>query len=276
MTRFALQPWISSAVAPRILLAVGLCAIAAAPAPAADDACVAKAREVLTKHADAVVRVTATVQQDMAGFGIQLGGMGGEQKGTAVGLVVDPSGIVVLSTSELNPTAAMMADMEVNVGGERKKIELKTKLSQPVIHLADGTEVPARIAIEDADTGLTYLVPEKKAAKPFASLPPDSGAEPRVLDDVILLSRLVKHSGRDPSVNLTRITAVVTKPRRGYPVGAQSGAAFDRDGRFFGVVTQRPEPIAGFGNTLMPLVIPAADIAQVAAQVREQGEPAGK
>ena len=276
MTRFALQPWISSAVAPRILLAVGLCAIAAAPAPAADDACVAKAREVLAKHADAVVRVTATVQQDMAGFGIQLGGMGGEQKGTAVGLVVDPSGIVVLSTSELNPTAAMMADMEVNVGGERKKIELKTKLSQPVIHLADGTEVPARIAIEDADTGLTYLVPEKKAAKPFASLPPDSGAEPRVLDDVILLSRLVKHSGRDPSVNLTRITAVVTKPRRGYPVGAMNGAAFDRDGRFFGVVTLRPEPTAGIGSSFMPQVIPAADIAQVAAQVREQGEPAGK
>ena len=277
MTRSALQPWISSAIAPRILLAVGLFAIAAAPAPADDAACVAKAREVLAKHADAVVRVTATLQQDMAGFGVQLGGMGGEQKGTAVGTVVDPSGIVVLATAELNPTAAMMADgLEVNVDGEQKKIKLKTKISQPVIHLADGTEVPARIAIEDADTGLTYVVPEKKAVKPFASLPPGPEAGPRVLDDVILLSRLAKHSGEEPSVILTRISAVVTKPRRGYAVGGANGAAFDRDGRFFGVATLRTEPTAGIGGSFMPLVIPAADIAQVAAQVREQGEPAGK
>jgi hypothetical protein len=215
MTRSALQPWISSAIAPRILLAVGT--------------------------------------------------------------VVDPSGIVVLATAELNPTAAMMADgLEVNFGGERKKIKLKTKISQPVIHLADGTEVPARIAIEDPDTGLTYVVPEKKAVKPFASLPPGPEAGPRVLDDVILLSRLAKHSGEEPSVILTRISAVVTKPRRGYAVGGANGAAFDRDGRFFGVATLRTEPTAGIGGSFMPLVIPAADIAQVAAQVREQGEPAGK
>jgi hypothetical protein len=42
------------------------------------------------------------------------------------------------------------------------------------------------------------------------------------------------------------------------------------------VATLRTEPTAGIGSSFMPLVIPAADIAQVAAQVREQGEPAGK
>jgi hypothetical protein len=125
----------------------------------------------------------------------------------------------------------------------------------PRILLAVGLFVDP--AIEDPDTGLTYVVPEKKAVKPFASLPPGPEAGPRVLDDVILLSRLAKHSGAEPSVILTRISAVVTKPRRGYAVGGANGAAFDRDGRFFGVATLRTEPTAGIGS-LMPLVIPAA------------------
>jgi hypothetical protein len=50
----------------------------------------------------------------------------------------------------------------------------------------------------------------------------------------------------------------VTKPRRGYAVSGANGAAFDRDGRFFGVATLRTEPTAGIGSSFMPLVIPAA------------------
>ena len=188
---------------------------------------------------------------------------------------------MVLAAAELNPTGAIPAEgFEISVDGERKKIEMKTKFSQPVIHLADGTEVPARIALEDPDTGLMYVVPEQKAAKPFASMPPEPGREPGVLDELILVSRLEKQYGDEPSVSLARITSVVTKPRRGYVVGGTSGAAFDHDGRFVGVTTIRlPSLAAGAGRSsfaALPLVVPAADVAEVAAQVREQADPAGQ
>ena len=274
MTRPVAQPRSSSARAGHILLAAGLLSsLAATSAPAADAESVAKAKEVLAKHAEAVVRVTATIKQDMAGFGIQFGGMGGEQTGSAIGTVVDPSGIVVLVMSELKP---LMGSVTMVVDGEEKKIEPKTEISKPVIHLADGTEVPARIAIEDSDTGLMYVVPEKKAAKPFAAVPPDPGKEPGMLDELILVARLEKQFGNEPTVTLARIMSVVTKPQRGYVVGGgTSGAAFDRDGRFVGLTAVQWAGPRAF--TALPLVVPAADIAEVVAQVREQGaEPATK
>jgi hypothetical protein len=250
-----------------------LAAAAALPQKPAVADLPAKARQVQEAHAASVVRVTATVKQDMAGFGIQLGGAGSESTVDAIGTVVDPSGIVVVPRGQLNPMGMMMGDgMEVNIGGERRKIEMKTELSRPVIHLADGTEVPARIALEDPDGGLTYLAPEQPLAKPLASVPAEAAAEPKPLDDMILVSRLPKTYGNEPAVTLARVKAVVTKPRRGYvPEGGEMGAAFDQEGRFVGVATLRMPSMKDLqrGTSPVILIIPAADIATVARQVRE-------
>jgi len=250
-----------------------LAAAAAVPQTPAIADLPAKARQVQAAHAASVVRVTATVKQDMAGFGIQLGGAGSESTVDAIGTVVDPSGIVVVPRGQLNPMGMMMGDgMEVNIGGERRKIEMKTELSRPVIHLADGTEVPARIALEDPDGGLTYLAPEQPLAEPLASVPAAAAAEPRPLDDMILVSRLPQTYGNEPAVTLARVKAVVTKPRRGYvPEGGEMGAAFDQEGGFVGIATLRMPSMKDLqrGTSPVILIIPAADIATVARQVRE-------
>lgn len=253
----------------------GLAAWAAVPLPCSAGDVAATARDVLARHADAIVRVTATLKQDMAGFGIQFGGGGGERMAEAIGTVIDPTGIVVVASAALNPTGAMMAEgIEFNVAGERKKIEMKTEMSKPVIHLAEGTEVPARIALEDPDSGLTFIVPEKHDGKAFACMTAEAAVDVRPLDEVILVSRLGKQYGSAPAAAIARIKAVVTKPRRGaVPEGFEHGSAFDQNGRFLGVTTIRMPSIrdtSGGMEMPMPLIIPAADLAELAAQVREQ------
>lgn len=274
MTRPVARPWSSFAKCSRILAAVGLLAPLSATGPSFADDVAAKGRDLVARQAAAIVRVTATVKQDKAAFGIQFG-TGGERTANAIGTVVDPSGIVVLAMGELKP---QVGDVMIMVDGERKKFEQKSEISKPVIHLADGTEVPARIALEDPETGLACVVPEKPLDKPLACVPFQDGPQPRQLDHVMLISRLGEKSGHEPSVQVTRIAAVVSKPRRSYNVGEMfsGGAWFDLDGRFIGVTTPviwRPE--AGDFSSVSYVITPAADIADLAAQVREQrGKPA--
>ena len=259
-----------------VALVVGLAAGAAVPSWVAADELADKGRELVAKHAPAVVWVTANIKQDMAAMGVQFGGMpgqAGERRTTAIGTVVDPSGIVVVATNRLKPPLGMVSMMIVD--GQAKPIETKTELSKPVIQLADGTEVPARIALEDPDTGLTYLAPDKPLKEPLASMPPERAAELRQLDQVFQISREGKKLGTVPNVSIGRISAVLTKPRRGYvPGGAlRFGPYFDESGRFVGVASiQTPKDIqVGFTDgEIITLIIPAADLAEAVAQVRDQ------
>lgn len=259
-----------------VALVVGLAAGAAVPSWVAADELADKGRELVAKHAPAVVWVTANIKQDMAAMGVQFGGMlgpAGDRRTTAIGTVVDPSGIVVVATNRLKPSLGMVKMMIVD--GEAKPIETKTELSKPVIQLADGTEVPARIALEDPETGLTYLAPDKPLTKPLASMPQEAAAELRHLDPVIQISRQGKNLGTVPTVGIGRISAILTKPRRGYvPEGVlRFGPYFDQGGRFVGVASiQMPKDLqAGFTDgDITTLIIPAADLAEAIAQVRDQ------
>lgn len=165
------------------------------------------------------------------------------------------------------------------VDGEEKKIEMKTEFSKPVIHLADGTELAARIVLEDPDTSLTYVVPEKPAAKPFVAVPWEAVGVPRQLDEVLLVSRLGKNLGDEPSAAFARITAVISKPCRGYdiPTSFQFGPAFDRAGKFIGCTSMLTATASSPMASVSFLIIPAADIAEVAKQVREKmAKPAAR
>ena len=78
-----------------------LAAAAALPQKPAVADLPAKARQVQEAHAASVVRVTATVKQDMAGFGIQLGGAGSESTVDAIGTVVGTAGVGSLTFAVL-------------------------------------------------------------------------------------------------------------------------------------------------------------------------------
>ena len=79
-----------------------------------------------------------------------------------------------------------------------KEIEPRIEISQPAIHLADGTEVPARLALEDPDTGLACVVPEKPLKKPLAGVPIQDRPQPGQFDQVVGIARHSVTFRREP------------------------------------------------------------------------------
>jgi hypothetical protein len=222
-----------------------------------------------------------------------LGGMFGrqEQKVEAVGTVIDESGLTVLSYTMLDPSAMFNAAMQnVNVGGGENKVEFKTELSGVKIRLADGTEVPAKLILRDDDLDLAFVMPTEAGKKlPFLKLGEGGAAgasDVKPLDPLVVIWRLGQSLDRQPAVAISRVSAVVTKPRTFYlctGVEAMGTPAFTGDGKPLGIVVMRKQGLEGAGGGLMslassggisPIVIPAADVMEVAQQaLAKKDEP---
>ena len=90
---------------PRTLLCVAtvIALLGAAGAPAADIA--PKAREILSRAQNSLITVSALSKLDMGGSGlpVRLGALGEAQEASCGGLVIDASGLTVVSYSALNP-----------------------------------------------------------------------------------------------------------------------------------------------------------------------------
>ena len=264
-------------------------ALGAAPAARAEDRTADAARQVFEKHQNAVVWVTAVMKMRAGGA---LGGMFGrqEQKVEAVGTVIHESGLTVLSYTMLDPTAMLNAAMAGAGGGlGEEKIEFKSDLSGVKIRLGDGTEVPARLVLKDDDLDLAFVLPTDKSKKlPFLKLDAKADApKVKTLDEVVSLWRLGQALDRQPAVATGRVAAVVNKPRTFYVCGGIEqgigGPAFLADGTPLGVMVFRKQgadaSMRGLfsmssGNGMSTVVVPAADVLEVAQQALSKKEEA--
>lgn len=247
----------------RVGLAFLMLALAAGRAGADDAAVVATARDLLTKHQEAIVWVSAVVTIQIPG-----GSRAPEQEAETLGTVVDPSGLVIISLEAMNPVSKLMRlGMNVRTQGINLR-DIKSELSQVKIRLADGTEVPAKVVLEDSDLGLSFLRPEPPAEgtepRTFASIALETGAAAEVLDQVIELRRLGKTLDSEPAVGLERVTAVVKKPRELFCTSTKGEGTpvFTADGKLLGIGVTNAE-----GSTV---VVPTIDIVPIADQAKEQ------
>ena len=268
-------------ISPYLTMAIAVVAVFSSVAPAEEEP-VAAAREVFAREQKSVVWVSAVMKM-RAGGG--LGAMMGrqEQKVESVGTVIDESGLTVLSYSVLDPSALLNAAMQ-NAGGGvaegENKIEFKTELSGVKIRMADGTEVPAKLVLRDDDLDLAFVMPTQPGKKfPHLNLTAAGNApEVKPLDLLIVLWRLGQSLDRQPAVAISRVSAVVSKPRTFYlcsGVESLGTPAFTADGKPLGIVVMRKQGLdAGSGNFMSmmssggisPIIVPAADVAEVAQQ----------
>jgi len=258
--------------------------IAAGSAPAGQGAEIERARQILKQHQDAVIWVSAVLK--MSGFG----GRTQEQKAEAVGTVIDPSGLTVVSLSMLDPMSLVMG--LASSMGEGLDLNLKTQFSDVKMRLPDGTEIPATLVLKDPDLDLAFLLPEKKegtALPKFTSIKLDGKPKAQVLDRIVMLSRHGKTLDRQPSVNLTRVSAVIRKPRTFYVVGASpmlggglGTPAFTVGGEVLGISLMRKGPRTGgmsslFSGGMSAVILPAEDVREAAQQaLKKKDQKAAK
>ena len=267
----------------RILAAMGVVLVMGGVAVAVDDD-VAAALKTQKTYEKAVVHISAVLNVTAEGPLAQMMGGAKEQKITVVGTVIDPSGLAVTSATSLNPTAAM-SGMKLNVGGQEMTLSFKTEIGDVKYRFADGTEVPARIVLKDPELDLAFIAPEKPLDKQtkskFAVVNlSDAAKKVAVLDKVVTLGRLGKDLNYTSSVQIGRISAVVTKPRTFYVGAAGIGVpVFTAKGKLVGICVTRRKRGAqasrsamsmASGLSMSPVILPAADVKETAAQAKAE------
>jgi hypothetical protein len=105
----------------------------------------------------------------------------------------------------------------------------------------------------------------------------EDSSEAKLLNDVITISRLGKNLHREVEINLSRVAAVIKKPRTLYTLsgGTEPGVpVFAADGKLVGIVTTRKG--AGNANSMMMkarlVVVPADDMVDTAKQALKKTE----
>ena len=265
-------------------LAYALAAILLGSSFALADEAADAGRRVLGRYQDAVITVKLVVSYTMS-----VGGNDrqSESKTEAVGTVIDPSGLTVISLSTIDPSSMLKARMR-----QMGDVKIDSAVKDAKLVLADGTEIAAEIALRDKDLDVAYVLPVEKPAKPLAAVDLTHAAKPQVLDQVICLNRLGKVADRVVAVSAERVDALVERPRPFYVLaaGGSSGVGspvFSLSGEPLGVILIRNAPSdseaniasmfsGGSGLGIMPIIVPAADILEDAKQALEAKKPAAE
>jgi hypothetical protein len=244
---------------------------------AADSA--AAGRQIHARYQDALVTVKLVVKYSMT-----FGGRDDqrESKTEAIGTVIDPSGLTIISLTSIDPSTLMKNQMR----GMSQEMKVDAEVKDAKIVLADNTELPATVVLRDKDLDVAFLRPTEKPAKPLTAIDLAQAGKPQILDEVVCLNRLGKVANRVVAVSLERIDALVERPRPFYILspGGSSGIGspvFNLAGDILGIVLIRNTPTDGEANFasmfsgssgsmgFMPVIVPAADLLEDAKQALE-------
>ena len=195
-------------------------------------------RDVAKKWQDAIVSVRVSLKVRMSMGGREVQSM--DDTVETVATVIDPSGLTVMSLSSLDP-GAMMSRLMGAASGE-DKMQIVSEPSDVRMRLPDGRELPARIVLRDQDLDLAFIRPTAKPLAPLTAINLSDSATPRVLDDVVVLSRMGRVGGWAPSAVTYGVAAIIEKPRTFFVLAGQAGTstpAFLPNGKLVGLLTVR-------------------------------------
>ncbi|MCZ6602471.1 MAG: serine protease [Planctomycetota bacterium] len=207
------------------------------------------ARALAAKSSKAIVTVELVVT--IKGGGMMGGGGDEEQEIEVVGTVIDPSGLTVVSASEIDPTSmlkALLGGMAEMLGGG----DMDSEVKETLIVLEDGTEFEADVVLKDEDLDLAFIRPRDTETK-FDWIELEPRTKPlEMLEEIFVLSRLGRLQNRVPALSLGTVKAIVKGPRTFYicDEDASSGSlgclAFDSKGQPLGLFVMKQ--MAGGGS----------------------------
>jgi S1-C subfamily serine protease len=242
----------------------------------------AAAREVVKRWQDAIVNVRVVLKMRMSMSGREM--QSTEEPIEAVGTVIDPDGLTVLSLSALNP-AAMMNKIIGGMAGGQERLDIGGEPTDLKIRTADGREVTAKIVLRDEDLDLAFIRPAAKPEKPLVAVNLSDPARPALLDPVVILSRLGRVGGWTSAASIQTVGAIIEKPRTFYVIengmtGGMGTPAFTPSGKVVGVLTIRSVQSGRIGMMsmmagpqqlgLLPVILPAADVLEIAKQAPDK------
>jgi hypothetical protein len=235
-------------------------------------------RDVAKKWQNGVVNVRVSLKVRMSMGGREVQSM--DDTVEAVATVIDPGGLTVMSLSSLDPGGMMSRIMGAAGGPADQKMSVVSEPSDVRIRLADGKELPAAIVLRDQDLDLAFIRPTTKPASPLTAVNLSDAGTPLVLEDLIVLTRLGRVGGWSPATTLYSVGAIIDKPRTFFVLNGPAGTgtpAYQSNGKIVGLLTIRqidPGRMSMFGLMggtegagMMVVVLPAADVLEIAKQI---------
>ncbi|MBI5155450.1 trypsin-like peptidase domain-containing protein [Candidatus Poribacteria bacterium] len=194
-----------------------------------------------------------------------------EEKSEAIGVVLDGTGLVLTSLSNIDPAAVYQ---RLN-NDQAEQMNFTTTVKTIKYILDDNTEIEATVVLRDNDLDLAFLRPLQPPATPMVSIDITKSIEPNLVDEAFTIARTGKISKRSLLCMTGEIQGIVTKPRTYYiphaelTSGGTGSPVFGADGTVIGVVLLHVMPSAGSSERdeqVIPVVIPASEIQEIAAQ----------
>jgi S1-C subfamily serine protease len=257
------------------VLAVAM-VLAAGPARAQDTR--AAARELVKKWQDAVVNVRVVVKLRTSVKGREV--QSSDDTIETIGTVIEPGGLTVVSLGSINPGGLLTKLM----GARGADVDIASEPTDVKLRLADGRELEATIVLRDEDLNIAFIRPTAPPDKPLVAINLADAAQPALLDEVIVFGRLGRVGGWAPAAALRDIGGIIVKPRTFYVLAGEAAGvgtpAFLPNGKVVGVLTLRQVPTEGSsslaamngpeGLGLLAVILPAADVLEIAKQVTEK------
>jgi len=191
---------------------------------------------LLERYGPAVVSLKLTLKTEMEGTGAPPE----ETTDEAVGVVVDPSGLILLWNSSIS--AGRMADLFQEMGSQQGGFKVKVTATDVRVTLAGEThDRRAFVAAADSDLDLAFVQLEEMPDAPLPFVDFSRPAEVAIGDPVVAVSRLSSSFDRAPYFDQVRIVGRVEQPRSAWILGGgnatQGGMPyFAADGRPAGVL----------------------------------------
>lgn len=241
-------------------------------------------KKLSDSHKDAVVWLSVLSKTSMGAEGevpaqikAALAGQDKEEKSEVTGTVIDTSGLIVTALGGLDKSS-MVDGQSVNTPMGEIKLKASSEIKEIKVITADGSEVPADLVMKDEDLGLAFVKvrsdsDEAKGVE-FTAIDLADSAPGALLDECIALGRLDESLNREPSLLTSEISGMTVRPRMFYRVNTDAVGCpvFLANGKLLGIsVLRQPKGgSAGSGQIqITPVILPAADVAKIAAQAKE-------
>ncbi|MEM7011667.1 MAG: trypsin-like peptidase domain-containing protein [Verrucomicrobiota bacterium] len=233
----------------RYLITILLTAIGFQASAVAQSATTLAAREVYTKHQDALVVITAISTIHFTTDGAPLPTQ--DRKAQTLGTIINKKGLIMISNSAIDMAVGMVGNRGRPAGSDGWVTvqSAQSRFQEIQVNLSDGSEFHATKVDEDLELDVAFLlldqnqVASRTAPLPFVDLSNKiTEGDVSIADEVIGLSRSSPVYAYIPSVIPGYITAISKRNVTYYITTAgtaQGIPIFSLDGKFVGLTVQR-------------------------------------
>jgi len=244
------------------------------------DPSIEAARKILTERQDSVLWISGVCKVSYTtegGSGEPVNIPDQERTVEILGTVISTNGMMVTALSGIDP-AKEISGREVRMGGGTVRLEASSVLKEVKIIMPDGVEVPAEVVMKDVDLDLAFLRAKSDAKEfkdaTFKAVDLKDSAKVGLAEEVVSISRADDVLNRQPTVYNGQVNVLVKKPREF--IRASSGGVgtptFNLDGKLVGIGVLRSSK----DKRSVSVLLPAADVEEIAEQARTAAAKAGK